>query len=249
MRVVCTIEARMRSSRLPGKVLLPVLGRPLLSLMIERLQRCRNVDAIWVATTDHTDDAAIDDLARGMGVGCFRGSEQDVMDRVLQTACQAEADVIVETTGDCPLIDPEIVDRVVATFLKNDVDYCANVVERTYPRGMDVEVFRVSELKKIARLTTDPTDREHVSTYFYTHRDQYKLLNVPSDLPAEAVDVRLTVDTKEDLELITRVYETLYPHNRAFLLKDILRLFHQHPEWANINRNVKHKSVFSEKSL
>ena len=249
MKVVCTIEARMRSTRLPGKVLAPILGKPSLELMIERLRRAKRVDAIVIATTDNPADQPIEDLARRLGVGFFRGSEEDVMDRVLKAAWQAEADVIVETTGDCPVIDPEVIDRVIETFMTNNLDYCSNVIERTYPRGMDVEVFWYRHLEETAQATTDPTDREHVSTFFYKHADRYRRLNVAGSLPPDAVELRLTVDTPQDLDLITRIYEALYPGKTDFSLQDILDLVRRRPELKDINRDIKHKSVFSEKSL
>ena len=239
----------MRSTRLPGKVLLPILGKPMLELMIERLKRAQGIDEIVVATTDHASDQPVAELAHRLGVGCFRGSEEDVLDRVLNAARRAEADVIVETTGDCPVIDPQVIDLVIETFLTNEVDYCSNVVERTYPRGMDVEVFWLEGLEQGALLTQDPDDREHVSLHFHRFRDRFRLLNVASALPEDAVKLRLTVDTAEDFDLITRIYEALYPHKRDFVLQDILALFDQRPELREINREVEHRSVLSEKSL
>jgi len=249
MKVVCTVEARMRSSRLPGKVLKPAVGKPMLELMIERLKRARTVDAIVVATTDNPSDQPIEDLARELGVGCFRGSEADVLDRVLKAARQAAADVVVETTGDCPLISPEVVDKVVETFLMNKVDYCSNLVERTFPRGMDVEVFWFRRLEEIAQLATDPTDREHVSTYFHKHRERYSLLNVASTLPPGAADIRLTVDTQDDLEMVSSIFESLYLRNPEYDLEDVLNLVADNPSLTAINSHVEHKAVFSQASL
>ncbi len=249
MKVVCTIEARMTSSRLPGKVLAPIMGRPMLDLMIERLHRSRTVDEIVVATTVNSADQPIADLADDLGVSCFRGSEEDVLDRVLEAARQAGADVIVETTGDCPLIDPKIVDRVVETLLRNSVDYCSNAVRRTYPRGMDVEVFWFHHLEEIAQLTNDPVDREHVSTFFHRFPDRYRLLNVTSSLPSHTLSLRLTVDTQEDLDMVSSIFESLYMRNPEFELEDILDLLAENPSLAGTNRHVKHKTVFSKISL
>lgn len=243
MKIVCTIEARMRSTRLPGKVLLPVMGRPMLALMIERLQRVSEVDEIVVATTtDHSCDA-IADLAARCGVGVYRGSEDDVLDRVLQAARGATADLIVETTGDCPLIDPAIVSRVIQEFRHRDVDYCANVLERTYPRGMDVQVFPLKVLEDVARLTDDPVDHEHVSLYLYSHPERFRLHNVASELSADAADARLTVDTPEDFALITQVFERLYPSKPGFSLADMLGLLAAHPELRAMNQRVAQKAV------
>lgn len=242
MKIVATIEARMRSSRLPGKVLEPVLGRPLLELMIERLRRARHVDEIVIATTDDPSCQPIEDLARRLGVACFRGSENDVLDRVLCAAKSVHADLIVETTGDCPLIDPATVDRVIETFLASNVDYCANVLERTYPRGMDVQVFLVAVLDAVARLTDDPADREHVSLFIYQHPERFRLRNVAFERP-EAADLRLTVDTPEDFALVRRVFEALYPDKPDFDLGDILNLFDARPELGRINADIRQKAV------
>jgi spore coat polysaccharide biosynthesis protein SpsF len=243
MRIVATIQARMRSSRLPGKVLLPVVGKPLLELMIERLRRVSALDAIVVATTVDASCDPIEALARRLGVGCFRGSEEDVLDRVLQAARAAGADLIVETTGDCPLIDPLTVQRVVESFLAHEVDYCSNILTRTYPRGMDVQVFPTTVLEEVARLTGDQADREHVSLYIYEHPERFRLLNVESGLPREAAELRLTVDAPEDFELIKAIYEALYPADPAFGLREILALFAQRPGLRELNRHVLQKAV------
>jgi spore coat polysaccharide biosynthesis protein SpsF len=243
MRTAITIEARMGSTRLPGKVLAPILGQPLLGRMIERLRRVRRAQAIVVATSTSPADDPIADLAARIGVGCFRGSEDDVLDRVLSAARSAGADLIVETTGDCPLIDPDVVDQVIQTFETNDVDYCANVLAPTYPRGLDVQVFPVAVLADAAARTVDPADREHVSLYLYEHPDRYRLLNVASGLPAAAAAYRLTVDTAADLELVRRVYEALYPANAAFALREILALLDDSPTLAAINRSVRQKAA------
>jgi spore coat polysaccharide biosynthesis protein SpsF len=176
-------------------------------------------------------------------VGCYRGSEDDVLDRVLQTAKHAKADLIVELTGDCPLLDPVIMDCVIEAFLVNEVDYCSNGLIETYPRGMDVQVFPVSVLERVAGLTVQPEDREHVSLYIYEHPDMFRLLNVESKIPDGLGDVRLTVDTKEDFELVRHIYEELYPVKPAFGLEDILHLLSQRPDLRAINRHVRQKAV------
>ncbi len=242
-RIVITIEARMLSSRLPGKVLRPILGRPMLALMIERLRLVEKAAAIIVATTTDPSCDAIEALARELGVGCFRGSEDDVLDRVLQAARAADADVIVETTGDCPLIDPAVIGTVIDAFLAGGADYVGNVLRPTWPRGMDVQVFPRAVLERVAQLTNDPADREHVSLYIYEHPEIFRLRNVESGLPADAADLRLTVDTPEDFELVTHVYEALYRENPHFGVAAILALFARHPELPEINRAVRQKEV------
>ncbi|MDR3400892.1 MAG: glycosyltransferase family protein [Chthoniobacter sp.] len=243
MRTVITIEARMRSTRLPGKVLCPVLGRPMLALMVERLRRVQEAEAIVIATTSDPSCDPIEALAKELGVGCFRGSEDDVLDRVLQAARAAKADLIVETTGDCPLIDPDIISRLIREFRANTVDYCANILKPTYPRGMDAQVFPVAVLEEVARLTDDPVDHEHVSLYIYQHPERFRLLNVESGLPAKSAELRLTVDTPEDYQLITEIYEALYPTNPRFALADVLDLFERRPELRSINADIRQKAV------
>lgn len=243
MRIVATIEARMRSSRLPGKVLNPVLGRPLLELMIERLRYVERIDEIVIATTADPSCDPIVDLAHRLQVGCFRGSEDDVLDRVLKAAQHYDADLIVETTGDCPLIDPHISGLVIEEFLQHEVDYCSNILERTFPRGMDTEVFPTAVLEEVDRLTDDPDDREHVSLYIFEHPERFRLLNVSSDLSAEDAGRRLTVDTPEDFALTKAIFEHLYPQNPRFSLGDILQFLRQRDDLAQLNTHVVHKPL------
>jgi spore coat polysaccharide biosynthesis protein SpsF len=242
MRTVCTIEARMTSSRLPGKVLLEAAGKPLLAHMIERLRRARTLDAIVIATTEEASSDPIVALAEELGVGCFRGSEDDVLGRVLGAARAHAAELIVETTGDCPLIDPGVVDLIVERFRDGGVDYCSNTLERTYPRGMDVQAFPFAVLEEVDRLTDDPADREHVSLYIYEHPERYELRSVRSERP-ETGELRLTVDTPDDLALIRAVFDELYPKDPAFGLDDILALLDARPDLAELNRHVEQKRV------
>ena len=233
----------MRSTRLPGKVLRPILGRPMLARMIERLRRVRFADGIVIATTDHPADDEIVALATELGVGCHRGSESDVLGRVLGAALASGAELIVETTGDCPLIDPGVIDQLIQTFHGNQVDYCANVLTPSYPRGFDAQVFPTRVLAEVAALTDDPADREHVSLYIYEHPERYRLLNLASGLPRDLSEVRLTVDTAEDLDLVTRVYGELYPTNPAFALSDILALVEREPCLRTMNQHIRQKTV------
>lgn len=243
MRFVCIIEARMRSSRLPGKVLLPILGKPLLQHMLERLHLARTVDQVVVATTDERSDDPIAHLCKQLGVGVHRGSEDDVLDRVVRTAEAFEADVIVESTGDCPLVDPGLVDKVVSDFRIGGADFVANMLEYTTPRGTDVRVFRAADLALINRRSADPADHEHVSLHFWEHPENYRLRNVRTEFPAEVANFRLTVDTPADYELIRQVFEALYPGNPAFTLADVLELLRRRPELARINEAIEQKSV------
>jgi len=242
-RIVGIIEARMRSTRLPGKVMKPILGEPMLYRMIERLRHCSCLDDIWVATTEHESCKPIVDLTARIGVGCFQGSEEDVMDRVLQTAKISEADILVELTGDCPLLDPMVVDRVVATYLANNVDYCSNALQEDYPGGMDVQVFSTRIIEEVSELTSDPVDREHVSLYIYEHPDRYRILDIKDDPSSNLKGIRLTVDTEADFQLVSNVFEELYSKNPVFSLEDIFYLFDQKPKLRSVNNHIQQKHV------
>ena len=206
-RIVATIEARMTSSRFPGKVLMEACGKPMLQHMIERLQRVPSLDGIVVATTGNDADVPIVNLAQRMGVGFFQGSECDVLLRVLHSARAYDIDVIVEMTGDCPLIDPVLVEDCVQGYQAAGVDYVSNVLERTYPRGMDTQVFATEVLADVADRTDDPEDHEHVSIFIYSHPEIYSLKNMPGPPELTNPGLGLTLDTPEDLEL-TRGFRT-----------------------------------------
>jgi len=230
MKLVATIEARMTSTRLPGKVLMPVLGRPMLEFMVERVKRVPEIDQIVIATTVNDTDQPIVDLAGRLGVGCFRGSERDVLGRVLLAAQAYEADIITELTGDCPLIDPEVISLIINRFHTEDADYVSNVPKRTYPIGMETQVFPTRVLSEVAARTNDPLDREHVSRYIYHHTDSYRIVTVESGLPEQWHGFGLTLDTPEDYDLIRQVFEELYPSNPEFKLGDILGCLEGRPE-------------------
>jgi spore coat polysaccharide biosynthesis protein SpsF len=235
-KVVALVESRMTSRRLPGKNFKPILGRPMLSRLLERLRRARSLDAICLATSVDPSDAVLEELARGEGIACHRGSLEDVLDRVLGAARSVNADVIVEITGDCPLVDPQVVDAAVARYLRGDVDYVANVLNRlTFPIGFDVQVYGVSLLAEIAGLTSDPDDRVNVTPFIYHHPERYRLLNLQAPPALARPFYRLCVDHPEDFELITAVYESLYPHNPAFTGADVIAFLDQHPQLAGKN--------------
>jgi spore coat polysaccharide biosynthesis protein SpsF len=200
------------------------------------------LDAVWVATTTAERDGAVAEAAARAGVPVFRGSEDDVLGRVLGAAQADGADRIVEVTGDCPLIDPALVDALVDAFDEGGVDYCSNTLEPSHPRGMDVQVFPTAVLAEVAALTDDPVDREHVSIYIYEHPERYRLRSVRAD-PPQAPELRLTVDTPEDLALVRAVFETLHPRDPAFTLADILALLHARPELRALNAEITQKAV------
>lgn len=243
MKTAAIIEARMVSTRLPGKTLAPIMGRPMLELLIERLRCARLLDDIVVATTDRPEDTAIEVLANRLNVGCYRGSSEDVLDRVLRAAQHYQVDLVVEVTGDCPLIDPDIVDQVVQLALGTGYDYVANNLILTYPRGLDVRAFPTKTLAEVAMRTDDPADREHVSLYIYEHPERYRIMNIESDLPEKWQGVRLTVDTAEDLLVVNNIFEHLYPEDPHFGLAEIVALLERRPDLLNVNAHVQQKPV------
>ena len=234
------VEARMRSTRLPGKVLLPAAGKPMLELMIERLQRMDPPSGVIVATTDHPDDDPIEELAGRLGIGCFRGSEDDVLGRVVAAAQQFGTDIIVEITGDDPLLDPHESSRVVQTYLdrRDHVDYVANDLEDTYPIGLNTRAFGRSLLELVERSTDHPVNREHVVNYICKRPDEFRLLNVAAEGPYRRTDIRLTMDEPSDYDLIRAVFDALYPRNPAFTVLDVYEFLDQHPEIRDANRGV-----------
>ena len=242
-RTVATIEARMTSTRLPGKVLKEAVGKPMLELMIERLKRAPSLDGIVVATTVNATDDPVVALAERLGVGAWRGSEEDVLTRVLDAAVHHKIDVIVETTGDCPLIDPAAVEECIQVYRAARVDFVANVLERTYPIGMDTRIFSTAVLADVARRTDDPVDHEHVSLYIYRHPEIYTLRNVPAPPALTRPELALTLDTPEDYNLIKAIFEGLYPKNPAFTLAEVLAFLKRRPDLAVLNAHVRRKQA------
>jgi len=232
------IQARMSSTRLPGKVLLDLAGEPMLARVVERTRRARTIDRVIVATTIESEDEPIAELCRAQGWAVSRGSRDDVLDRYYQAAVADGADPIVRITSDCPLIDPEIIDRVVAR-LDGTVDYASNInPRRTFPRGLDVEVFTFAALSAAWRDDREATGREHVTPFLYRHPERFRIALVESDRP-EVASHRWSVDTPEDYELLRRIYA----HFRcdAFSWLDVLNLLDQHPEWCEINGHIEQK--------
>ena len=241
MKFVATIEARMTSSRLPGKVLLPANGMPLLGHMVRRLRAVPSLDDIVLATTVNATDDVLVTFARDFGIRCFRGSEDDVMGRVIGAAEFATADVVVETTGDCPLIDPEIVETVVRTFKANDAAYVSNAHVRSFPDGMDVQVFRLATLQKSAAMTNEPLDREHVTLHIRNHPEIFPPVHVVAPPSLHWPELGLTLDEPGDYALIQKVIERLEPSNPLFGCGEILNLLRANPAWLELNKGVVRK--------
>jgi spore coat polysaccharide biosynthesis protein SpsF len=243
MRVVAVVQARMGSSRLPGKVLLDLAGDCMLAHVINRLKRAKALSEVVVATTTEPADGALADLCADRGWPCFRGSENDVLDRYYRAAKERGADVVVRVTSDCPLIDPGLVDDVAREVLAHagDCDYAANVwPRRTYPRGLDAEAFPFAALERAWREDDNPAWREHVTEYMVRHPERFRLCGVTHPT-ADHSGHRWTVDTPEDLEFVRVVYRHF--GGDSFSWEDALAAVGRHPEWEAINRDVVQKVV------
>jgi spore coat polysaccharide biosynthesis protein SpsF len=239
MKRVIIIQARMTSTRLPGKVLMDISGTPMLLHQIRRLTHCQTIDQIMIATTVNTTDDQIVELARLEGVDCFRGSEHDVLSRYVGATCKAQADVVARITADCPLIDPEIVDKAVNDLVNHsaECDFVSNGMPRTFPRGLDVEVFFKDVLMRFDRLGKSKASREHVTLLFFERPELFLGRNIVDD--QDNSDLRWTVDTESDLQLVRLLYEALDLGERMLKYKEVLRYVRQHPELILINAGVK----------
>jgi spore coat polysaccharide biosynthesis protein SpsF len=244
MATAIIVQARMASTRLPGKIMKKVSDKTLLEYQLERLFRVKQADQVIIATTDHGEEQPIVDLCQKIGVPCFRGSEQDVLARYYGAATQYGAEVVVRITSDCPLIDPAVIDRVIGFYLahKEDYDYVSNTFpELTYPRGMDTEVMSYKVLKEAYEQAQDQAEREHVTIFIKRRPKRYRIKNLPYD--KDYSHYRWTVDTPEDFALIKKMITALYPVNPHFTLEDCLALIEEKPEWAKINAHIKQKPV------
>ena len=246
-KIVATIECRMSSTRLPGKVMLESCGKPMLQHIVERLSRVEKINEIVFATTTNVDDDCIEALAKRLEVSCFRGSENDVLKRVLLSVKKFTGDVIVEITGDCPLIDPDITAQTIELYLKNLCDYASNDLVPAFPLGMDVEVFSTEMLELADREGLTPDDREHVSWYFIRNPERFRLLTLPAPSSLFWPDLRLTLDEEADFKLIDTVFKALYFKNQNFTLSDILDFLSNNREVLELNAHVTQRSPEDEK--
>lgn len=242
-RVVAIIQARMASARLPGKVLADLGGQPVLAWVVRRAQRAAGIDQVVVATSVSADDDVVAAFCKEQDFTCTRGSLHDVLDRYTEAARQHDAEVIVRLTGDCPLIDPSLLSDNLRIFLAADppLDFAANRLpdDRTIPIGLDAEFCTMAALEIAWREAQEPHQREHVMPFFYEHPERFRILHI-KHLPNYG-QYRWTVDTPEDLELLRKVVAN-FPDDK-FSWKEVVTLFEQHPELAQINAAVQHKSV------
>lgn len=244
MKIAGIIEARMGSSRLPGKVLLPLGGKPALERLIERVSRSRWLDEVVVATTTEDRDQPIVDLCQRLGVRAFRGSENDVLARVLGAAEAAGADLICELMGDSPLADPVLIDLVVGTHLAGDYDYTSNFLfENALPMGFAAGVFPTAVLRRVEQLTQDPVDRSHVTCFIYHNPRLFRLQGVAANAQLVGPNIRLCLDTRSDYDLLTRVFDALHREGECVPAHEIIRHLRANPELLGINAHIRQKHV------
>lgn len=241
MKTVIIVQARMASTRLPGKVMLEVHDRPLLEYQLERLGRVADADSVVVATTDQAQDDRIADLCLALGVAVFRGDEHDVLERYSAAAAWIGADRIVRVNADCPLIDPSLVSTVIARFesAQPEADYASNILKPTFPIGMHTEIFSRAALESAHREAVDPVEREHVTPFIYRHPGRFVLVSIENEV--DLSDLRLTVDYPEDFALINKILSELYPLNPQFEMMDVVELLRLRPDWRSLNAGLEDK--------
>jgi len=235
----CIIQARMGSTRLPGKVMMNVEDqKPVLYFVIKQLQECKLIDKIIVATTTNEEDEEIVNYIKNLGIDCFRGNPKDVLDRYYQCAKEYSISSVVRIPSDKPLIDPEIVDKVISMFENNSYDYITNFLPNpTFPSGTEVEIFSINALKKAWENAKLPSEKEHVTPYFSNHQDEFKITHIKNS--ENLSHLRWAVDKMEDLKLVRKIVSKI--KKRPILMKNIVDLFSKEPELTEINRNVNRK--------
>ena len=245
MKTVAIVQARMASTRLPGKVLRELAGKPMLEHVIHRVKSSKMIDEIVIATSRNEKDERIVELAKRLNVGWFVGSEEDVLDRYMKAAEQVAADIIVRITADCPLIDPHTIDRIVKRHLKLNVDYTRTLIDqnnsKSFPRGLDTEVFSINVLRKVHKLAKKPREREHVTAFIYEHPKMFKIEIIEAEESLQRPKYRLCVDVEEDLRLITEIYHQLYVSGGIIDIKDVVKLLDNNPNLQEINAHVKQR--------
>lgn len=240
MKITAIIQARMGSTRLPGKVLKDLQGETALARVLARLRRAATIGEVIVATSNTPGDDVIVAECKRLKTNAFRGEENDVLDRYYQAAQFSKAEVVVRITADCPLIDPELVDETVTRFLQERPDYASNALVRTYPRGLDTEVFSMQALEIAWREAAQPYQRAHVTPYIYQNPERFKVLAVKAE--QNYGDLRWTLDTEPDLAFLRAVYSR-FGGRDTFGWRDVLRLLEREPSLSEINRHVAQKAL------
>lgn len=245
MRVVCIVQARVGSSRLPEKVLKNVCGKTILEHDILRLRKAKTIDELVIATTDKVEDNKIVEVAEKINVKYFRGSELDVLARYYHAANENKADIVIRVTSDCPCIDYRIIDTMVNLFKdkysNNQVDYLNNTIERTFPRGYDVEIFTMEALTLAYNNAKKDYEREHVTPYIYDLNNKFKIVSYKND--KDYSKYRVTLDTEEDFCVIKEIYNNLYNEETYFGLEEVIEFLEKHPNVSKINEMIEQKKL------
>lgn len=249
MKIDAIIQARCSSTRLPEKVLktLPYNSdTTILQQVIRRVRRSGIIRDIIIATTTDQEDDKIVDIANKESVPYFRGSKEDVLSRYYLAALQFKSDIVVRITSDCPCIDSNVIDKCIDLHLKSEADYTSNTIKRSFPHGLDVEVFNFSSLKEAYLKADKDFEREHVTPYIHTtHKERFKIESLVAEDDLFAPDIRITVDTEEDYALLCAVYDYLYIDNEFFGAKEIVKLFNKKPWLKLINKKITQKKIFT----
>ena len=241
MKTVAILQARMTSTRMPGKVLAPLAGEPMILRQLERIRRATTLDEIVVATsTDPSDDELVAVL-QSSGTRVIRGDLDDVLGRFLKAMDATKPDAVVRLTADCPLASPQVIDSVVTAFHDSGADYVSNTMKPTYPDGLDVEVVKAKVLREVAADATDQPEREHVTLGVYRRHDRYRVENVAGD--EDLSSLRWTVDTPDDYEFVTTIYDALYANNPAFEFEDVLAYLDEHPQLNRTDADAKRNAA------
>lgn len=245
MKVVCLVQARVGSTRLPGKILKEICGKTILHHEIDRLKKCKEIDEIVIATTDKEDDDKIVNEAKKLSVKYFRGSENDVLSRFYYAAKENNADIVVRVTSDCPCIDFEILDKMLIYFKdkykEKQIDYLSNTINRTYPRGYDIEIFTFSALEKSYINAEKEYEREHVTPYIYDKTNNF--LKLSFENKDDYSEYRVTLDTIEDFIVIKNIFENLYYKNPYFKLNDVVQYLNNNLHIVDINKHIEQKKL------
>ena len=234
---VAVIQARMGSTRLPGKVLLKVMDKTILQYVVERIRKAKNIDNIVVATTAKKEDQEIVNLVNSLGIGVYCGADEDVLDRFYQAARLFKAKDIIRITADCPLIDPQIIDDTIDCYFERGADYCSNALEETFPDGLDVSIFSFNALSNAWENAKLLSEREHVIPYIRKNPDKFKIVSFRNE--ADLSNKRWTLDTEKDFLFIKAVLEGLYPAKPDFKMNDILEFLKKNPHIEAINKGIK----------
>lgn len=244
MKTIAFIQARMGSTRLPGKVLMDIGGKPAILQVYDRVKRSTKIADVWIITTLQESDDPLVDLCKEKNIRVFRGSENDVLERYYEAAKQAGAEGVIRITGDCPLMDYEVIDTLLETFETGEYGYVSNVHPPTFPDGIDVEIFTFAALEKAWKEATLTSEREHVTPYIWKHPEIFKMKNILCE--EDLSSYRWTLDTPEDLDFLRLVIEECNKQNEYCNYKKVREIVDAHPEWKTLNEKFERNEGYTK---